>query len=297
MTTAVPWVLAAQADHTTVEDRARLAEAITARLPEETAWNLLATCHRVELYGFGEVPDLPMRLFRGGDAVRHLLRVAAGLESAVIGEDEVLHQVRQAMEVGHRGGRGDGRMSRLFQSAVATGRRARANRMVGNYNLADLALGWLDARGGLRGRSLVVAGAGYMGSVLAHAGARLGAEITVASRDGHRAARLAAVHGGRGVDLDEGAALATGSAAVAIALAGPWLALEKAAGQLPPVADLSAPSAVPGTVRAGLNGSFLGIDELFNIDGPVPRGYVEAAEEVVAHKSTEYMTWLEARPS
>ena len=136
-----------------------------------------------------------------------------------------------------------------------------------------------------------------MGSVLAHAAARLGASITVASRDRNRAARLAAVHGGQGVDLDEGATLATGSAAVAVALAGPWTALEKSTGELPPIADLSAPSAVPGSVRAGLNGSFLGIDELFSVDAPVPRGYVEAAEEVVARKSKEYLDWLRSRPA
>jgi len=289
-------VLATQADETSVEERSRLAAVIEARLPAEAGWTLLSTCHRVELYGFGEAPDLPMRLLRDDAAVGHLLRVAAGLESAVVGEDEVLHQVRQSMEEGVRGGRGDARLDRLFQTAVATGRRARANRMVGNYNLADLAMGWLDDRGGLKGRSLVVAGAGHMGSVLAHAGARLGASITIASRDRVRAARLAAVHGGRGVDLEEGVTLAAGSAAVAIALAGPWTALEKAAGNLPPVADLSAPSAVPGAVRAGLNGSFLGIDELFSVDAPVPRGYVEAAEEIVAQKSAEYLAWLRSRP-
>ena len=290
-----PWALAAQADEAGVEERTRLTETISARLADEPAWNLLATCHRVELYGFGPVPDLPMRLLRDGDAVRRLLRVAAGLESAIVGEDEVLHQVRQAMDAGLRGGRGDTRLDRLFQVAVATGRRARANRLVGNYNLADLALGWLDSRSSLRGRPLVVAGSGHMGSVLAHAGSRLGATITIASRDSARASRLAAVHGGRGVDLDEGAVLARGSAAVAIALAGTWTALEASMGELPPIADLSAPSAVPERVRAGLNGSFLGIDELFSVDAPVPRGYVEAAEEVVARKSAEYLRWLRER--
>ena len=296
MTTGL-WVLAAQADQTTVEERAGLGETISTLLPSETSWNLLSTCHRVELYGFGAVPELPMRLLRDADAVTHLLRVAAGLESAVVGEDEVLHQVRQAMEAGLRDGRGDRRMNRLFQAAVATGRRARSNRMVGNYNLADLALGWLDSRARLRGRSLVIGGSGHMGSVLAHAAARLGASITVASRDRNRAGRLAAVHGGQGVDLEEGASLATGSAAVAVALAGPWTALERSTGELPPIADLSAPSAVPGSVRAGLNGSFLGIDELFSVDAPVPRGYVEAAEEVVARKSKEYLDWLRSRPA
>src|SRR5579864_3621299 len=59
---------------------------------------LLTTCHRVELYGFGDAPTLHAARFRTGPgAASHLMRVAAGLESAIVGEDEVLHQVRDAL--------------------------------------------------------------------------------------------------------------------------------------------------------------------------------------------------------
>jgi len=96
------------------------------------------------------------------------------------------------------------------------------------------------------------------------------------------------------VDLGEGAELAARSAAVAVALAGVWEELARPA-ELPPIADISAPSAVPATVRAGLNGSFLGIDELFSDRPPPPRGYSEAAGRVVVAKTAEYLAWLEAR--
>jgi glutamyl-tRNA reductase len=133
-----------------------------------------------------------------------------------------------------------------------------------------------------------------MGSALAHAAAGAGARVTIASRDARKARRLAAVYGGEGVDLAAGAELAETSAGVAVALAGVWEDLARPR-TLPPIADISAPSAVPATVRAGLNGSFLGIDDLFRGGQPPPRGYVEAAESVVAAKTVEYVRWLESR--
>jgi len=92
----------------------------------------------------------------------------------------------------------------------------------------------------------------------------------------------------------EGAAWASSSSAVAVALAGPWLQLAAAAA-LPPIADISAPAAVPAAIRASLNGGFLGIDDLYRCDRPPPPGYVGAAEDVVRVKAAEYVEWLEAR--
>jgi len=61
------------------------------------------------------------------------------------------------------------------------------------------------------------------------------------------------------------------------------------------IADISAPSAVPPALRAGLNGSFLGIDDLFGGERPLPRAYIAEAERIVATKAAEYGGWLEAR--
>jgi hypothetical protein len=58
------------------------------------------------------------------------------------------------------------------------------------------------------------------------------------------------------------------------------------------VADISAPSAVPPAVRARLNGSYLGIDDLYVRTQPVPRAYIDEAGRVVAGKTDEYMRWL-----
>jgi len=289
-----PWVAGVSAADRPAEDRDRIA----ALLRHDRAGGrvLLSTCHRVELYGFGEPPRLPddLPLRRGEAAVVHLLRVAAGLESALVGEDEVLHQVRDAFREATADRRLDGRLHRLFEMAVATGRRARAGRTAIGAGLAGHAIDWLQERALLRGRPVLVAGAGRMGSALAHAARKEGARVVIASRDPARARRLASVYGGTGVSLAEGADLVQRSAAVAVALSGPWQELASLADPLPPIADISAPSAVADALRARLNGGFLGVDDLFT-GGTPPPGYVEAAERIVSGKAAEYLGWLEAR--
>jgi glutamyl-tRNA reductase len=96
--TEQPWVAGVSAAQRPAEERDRIAAGL--RPGAGATQVLLSTCHRVELYGFGEPPPfaavLPLR--SGQAAVVHLLRVAAGLESALVGEDEVLHQVRDAFQ-------------------------------------------------------------------------------------------------------------------------------------------------------------------------------------------------------
>jgi glutamyl-tRNA reductase len=292
--TEQPWVAGASAAELPAEERERIA--VELRLGGGGGGLLLSTCHRVELYGFGEPPRLTanLRLQLGKAAVVHLFRVAAGLESALVGEDEILHQVRNALRMGAADAGLDRRLHRLFEVAVATGRTARAGRTAAGAGLAGRAVDWLQARVALRGRPVLVAGAGRMGSGLAHAARKEGALVTIASRDSARASRLASVYGGTGVGLAEGAEIARRSVAVAVALGGPWAELGALADHLPPIADISAPSALPGELRARLNGGFLGVDDLFS-GGTPPPGYVEAAERIVLSKAGEYLGWLEAR--
>jgi glutamyl-tRNA reductase len=293
--TEQPWVAGASAAQHSAEERERIAAGL--RQGAGGGQVLLSTCHRVELYGFGELPRLAAGLPRqsGQAAVVHLLRVAAGLESALVGEDEVLHQVRDAFREAAAGDhRLDARLHRLFEVAVATGRRARTGRTATGAGLAGRAVDWLQGRAPLRGRPVLVAGAGRMGSALAHAARKQGALVTIASRDPERAQRLASVYDGAGVSLAEGADLVPGSAGVAVALSGPWQELATLADPLPPIADISAPSALPAALRARLNGGFLGVDDLFS-GGTPPPGYVDAAEQIILGKAGEYLGWLEAR--
>jgi glutamyl-tRNA reductase len=295
MSRNAPWVLAVKADAADAEERERIARSLRATIGAHADWILLETCHRVELYGFGPVPDVekPVALAAGDEAVRHLMRVAAGLDSAIIGEDEVLHQVRETLAEARAARPLDGRLQRLFETAIAAGRRARAGRTASTGNLAQKAVAWLGRRSPLAGRTILVAGAGRMGASLAHSARLAGAEVTIASRHSDRASRLAQLYGGRGTDLASGAELARGAAGIAVALGGVWHELQPPTTDLPPVADISAPSALPVEVRAQLNGGFLGIDDLYVRTQPVPRAYIEAAGQVVDTKKDEYVRWLE----
>ena len=285
-----PWALTATAGEVDANDRAAAAH----EMGDFGGGILLATCHRAELYGVGAMPRVRWaRALRGGEAVEHLLRVASGLESVIVGEDEVLHQVRQALA---RKADPDRRLLRLFQTAIATGRKARSGRTESSGNLAQRAVEWLQRKTEVSGRTVVVAGAGRMGATLAHAVTEAGADVVISSRSANRAALLARVYAGRGVGLVDGAFLAREASAVAVALGGPWTELGGVPhSDLPPIADISAPQAVPDKVRRGMNGSFLGIDDLYRQVGPIPGAYIKDAEALVARAVAEYMDWLERK--
>ena|ERR1700674_1944891 len=290
-----PWVMAAHADSVGADERDRIARLLEGTINSDCEI-LLSTCHRVELYGLGAMPklDAPLHVETGEDAIKHLIRVAVGLESAIIGEDEVLHQVREALRIARASGSLDQRLQRLFETAIAAGRRARAGRTATSGNLAQRAVAWLEQRSTLAGRTVLIAGAGRMGSSLAHSARLAGADVTIASRDATRAHRLAKVYGGRGVDLAAGAELAPKSAGIGVALAGVWHEFQGLDGDLPPIADISAPSALPSALRARLNGGFLGIDDLNIRTEGVPRAYIEDADRVVTEKAREYVQWLDS---
>ena len=271
-----PWAITATAGEVDASARADAARDMQRWLDDGGAGIALVTCHRAELYGFGARPSVTSaRTLEGPAAIEHLLRVACGLESVIVGEDEVLHQVREALA---RGSRSDRRIHRAFETAIATGRKARSRRTASSGNLAEQA----------------VACAGRMGSTLAHSLAEAGADVVVSSRDARRAEMLASMYDGRGIGLEAGARLARKAAGVAVALGGPWTELESLPGAaLPPIADISAPQAVPDQVRRGMNGNFLGIDDMYRQTTPLPGAYIKDAERLVAARTADYMAWLE----
>ena len=288
------WALSAAASGVDATGRAEAELEMERWLDEGGAGIILATCHRAELYGVGAAPAVRFtHTVQRGDAVEHLLRVAAGLESVIVGEDEVLHQVREALTVARKRPL-DGRLHRLFETAIALGRKARSGRTASNGNLAQRAVEWLQEKAKLSDGLVVVAGAGRMGATLAHSLAAAGAKVVVSSRDADRAAALARMYGGRGVGLEAGARLVGGAVAVAVALGGPWAELEGMSnGALPPTADMSAPQAVPDHVRRRMNGNFLGIDDMYRQGRPLPGAYMKEAERLIALKAAEYIAWLD----
>jgi glutamyl-tRNA reductase len=286
----LPWALVAQAGDVDVTGRARVAAALQELAGVHRRWALLVTCHRVELYGFGPAPTRPdMRRLDGEAAVRHLFRVAAGLESAVVGESEILGQVRDGLALARQSGT-DERVARLLESAIAAGRAARSRPLPRRDGLAERAVTWLSARTRLASRPVLVVGTGVMGTSLAMAAAAAGGLVTVASRRS----------GGGSIDLGGAARRVHEMAAVAVALRGAWVELAAAeagpARRLPPLADLSAPPAVPATVRLALGPDFLGIDQLWRPDDGAT-AWAATASLAVEEGVAEYMAWLRGRGS
>jgi len=295
----LPWALVVQAGDLEVNRRAELAAALQELVEFHRHWVLLVTCHRVELYGFGPSPAQPdMSRLDGEDAARHLFRVAAGLESAVIGETEVLGQVRDALAQARARGT-DERVARLFDCAIAAGRSARIRPAGSSDGLAERAVSWLGSRTGLSGRPVLVVGTGAMGVALAAAATAEGGVVTVAGRHRERHAASSPAQ----LDLAGAADRAPAMAAVAVALRGEWSDLAGSVAvdsTLPPVADLSVPPSVPASVREALGPNFLGIDDLWQRtpDGTPEEGsWRVSAEAAVAESVADYMGWLRGRGS
>lgn len=297
---AVPglWALTGDAHFLDVGQRNEMAAALRARVA--SGGLLLETCHRVELYGIGH-PDAAVldglargaRLLRGRDAIRHLMRVAAGLESAVVGEDQILAQLRRAADDLH-GGTADPVLVRLVQVALGVGRRVRRDRRPRERGLASRALAWLEPHiGTWEGARVLVAGAGDMGTAVALAASRRGAKVIVATRTARRLPTGIAA-----VSLAEGARIAASMDAVVTALGGEWEDLLAVAGPLPPIVDLSSPPAVPRSVRG--RATLIDIDGLFDRRSrphPGDAAFVRHAEAGIETAEMAYLRWASSRPS
>jgi len=190
---------------------------------------ILSTCNRTEVYvatdnletlqpglrralaGLARAEETALRpyLYEHTDkaAVRHLFRVASGIDSMVIGESEILAQVKEAFQIAERCGTTGPVLRSLFQHAVRWGKRARAETDIGRgaLSVASLAVRLAKAVfGDLRGRLALVLGAGQTGeSVLRHLVAEGVSTVVVANRTYERAVALARDFKGAAVRFEE----------------------------------------------------------------------------------------------
>lgn len=189
---------------------------------------ILQTCNRTEIYaavtrletGVAEVTSYLARkcglppdelrpclyIFSLYEAVGHLFRVAAGLDSMIPGETEILGQVREAYNVAREEGASNNVLNILFQQAISVGKRVRAATGIDQnaVSLAYAAVTLARQLMGLQGRRVMVVGAGKMGTLVAGYLAAQGAgPVLVANRTGEKAAALAQEVGGQAVVLEE----------------------------------------------------------------------------------------------
>jgi glutamyl-tRNA reductase len=170
---------------------------------------VVSTCNRVEVYVLAEC-DAPARQFftgrsaeasghlyarAGVDAVRHLFRVSASLDSMVVGEQQILGQVKEAYGLASAAQVAGSYVSRLCNRAFATAKRVRTETGIGRgaTSMSQVAVELVEKIfGDLKGRAILLAGAGKMGCLSAKALAALGADrILVTNRSSERGLALA----------------------------------------------------------------------------------------------------------
>jgi glutamyl-tRNA reductase len=238
---------------------------------------VIRTCHRIEWYR--EATNDPLALLAatdapipsgtttvsGLDAVERLISLTLGLDSIVLGEDQILHQVRSAVVEARASGPFGGELAFAFDVALHAGRLGRTWRPGRPISIADVGLARAVALvGEVQGRRVLVVGAGEMGRLAAGTARAHGAIVAIASRTEERSREVARTLAIDSWPLDPGEALAD-VAVVLIALGGPWSIRPTSVRALaagPVVVDLSMPAALPEATAAALGRRHIGIDDL-----------------------------------
>jgi len=292
---------------------------------------VLSTCNRAEIYAVGgpDAPDAIGRFFaeyhrlplarlsehlyvrRGSEAARHLFRVAAGLDSLVVGEPQILGQVKAAYATASDNGYTAAVTNRLFHSAFGVGKRVRSETGLAegavSVSYAAIALA-RKIFGTLSGLNVVILGAGGMAKLTGrHLKARDVRQIVISSRTLSAAERLARELGGRAVEWPTMfEALASADIVItATGAADPVLTRSSVQDVMRPrrqrplfIIDIALPRDVEATV-GDLEQVFL-----YNIDdlqGIVKENLgrrsseLERAETIVDEEVAKFTSWLQSR--
>jgi glutamyl-tRNA reductase len=187
---------------------------------------ILSTCNRVEVIthtsnGFADLRgflhdhfhltatelDSHLYEFREKDAVRHIFRVASSLDSMVVGEAQILGQVKEAYATARAVGSVHGQLDQLFTRAFAVAKRVRTETAVGSSSVSIASVAVELAKkifGTLQGKTVFIVGAGKMSELAARHLMAHGCEsIFVSNRTYDRAVGLAHKFGGQAIKFDD----------------------------------------------------------------------------------------------
>ena len=293
---------------------------------------ILSTCNRLEVYAHEEEdPGLGPRLgnFLGAlsgmgsgalqphlyqregiDCVRHLFRVASGLDSMVVGERQILGQVRAAFSVASERGSVRGHLSGLFHQALRSTRRVHRETNIGRHSRSVSQAGVHLARGllgDLSQQKALVIGAGDAGRLVAQALADAGVRnITVANRTQWRAEELARELGGVAAPLEQLTGLVSDATVVISSTGSPGYVLTQAMleeavqnrrGQPLLLIDIAVPRDIDP--RAGqLEGVQLydidALQMLGEASAETIRNDVRRAEDIVEQRTQEFRDWWDS---
>jgi glutamyl-tRNA reductase len=186
---------------------------------------LISTCNRVELYATSANPIAASRVAkdalarrlpeaagvdvlyqeRGVDVVRHIFRVASSLDSLVVGEPQILGQVKEAFDAAKGAGTMGTLLGRCFTQAFATAKRVRSETGIAEGTVSISSIASELAKkifGNLEGRRTLLLGAGEMGEAAARSLRKTGTNLHVMNRSEDRARALAEACGGRAVPYE-----------------------------------------------------------------------------------------------
>lgn len=281
---------------------------------------VIQTCHRSEAYVVADEPrDGRRALAAAGfdpategavamgheESLRHLLRVAAGLESLVVGEDQILGQVRDAYDTAQDAGAIGHVLRQAVTKAIHVGERARTETAIneGVTSLGSAAVRLVEDEVDVDGATALVVGAGEMGALAAKAFASSGVErVVVANRTPARADRVADAVDADAVDADaetaslaEAADHAADADVVVTATSSPDYVLDEdalsAAGETV-VVDLARPRDVAPDATALDAVSVHDLDDLHAVTESTREQREDAAREVESMLEAEFQRLL-----
>jgi len=294
---------------------------------------ILSTCNRLEVYasfhdarrgpevltrflgGLQNVAAdtlMPHLVHRAGDeAVDHLMRVACGLDSMILGEPQILGQVTQAFEDAHDAGTTGPILSHLFAQAIHIGKRARTETEIGRHTTSVAHVGAqkvIDELPDSNHRRILIVGAGEMAMLAAEMLNRSGvAELTFINRTYNRAEAIAVAMKGKALawhQLEEGLVWAD---AVVSATGAPHTVIYRQdladmlmwrAGRGLVIVDISVPRDVEDGVRELPGVAYHDIDDLQSVlDAHLElrKAAIPQVEVIVGEGRAQFAEWLSGR--
>jgi glutamyl-tRNA reductase len=320
-----------------VEVRERLAiddATWRAHAPAEPATILLSTCNRLEVYAWieGRAESVRRRLVRalcraaemdladiepyltvraGRDALLHLVRVSSGLDSLLVGEEQIRGQVRDALRRGEDSQQLHACLRGVFQRAIESGRRVSGATRLGQVpSIAEAGVNVARraVTNDVRGQLAVVLGAGVMARAAVEALVAAGAHVRVLNRTPAHAERLMA-HLRGAIEIDTLDALpealrtavlvvgATAARTSVVSLAAIQTALRQRT--LPLVLlDIALPRDVDPSVRGMPGVKLIDLDDLERlcpVDTPTRKAEHERAEALAVDEAARLAEWLRTR--
>lgn len=290
----------------------------------------LSTCNRTEVYaGTSDSDHTKAAMFRAlerqadrpgiassfychenENAIEHLFYVASGLNSMVIGEHEILGQVKQAYLGAQKHGFTGKLLNVLFQRSLYVGKRVRTETGlgVGSASVGSVAVGMAERIfGGLKDRDIMILGAGKMAEVTAkHLLSQKARSIIVANRTFDRACDLAREFGGTAMHFDEGLRRLAHMDIVICSTAAPHAVItpemmrrimEERRGRSLFLIDIAVPRDVDPAVNDIDNVYLYNVDDLQNIVAENAARHTQEiirAKNIVTSETQEFIRWWRA---